>query len=202
MGEDRLPRRIMRHQIENNMPWIRKLEDILERVEHEANLVDVMPINLKAFKIRVEENWHQMWRYMADDKPKLRTYMKWKEYPIPELHTTNKLLKYHRSLIIKLLLGVLPIRVESGRYDKVPFIDRTCPSCEGNIVETEEHFLFHCPLYESKRVQIMREMRRGFLMREMEAKEAQYRENWLARQSRATQAEAALVGTEALKRSW
>ena len=112
MGEDRLPRQIMRHQIEN-MPWIRKLEDILEWVEHEANLVDMTPINLKAFKIRVEENWHQTWRYMADDKPKLRTYMKWKEYPIPELHTTNKLPKYHRSLIIKLLLGVLPIRVES-----------------------------------------------------------------------------------------
>ena len=90
----------MRHQIENNMPWIRKLEDILEQVEHNANLVDMMPINLKAFKTKVEENWHQKWRYMADNKPKLRTCMKWKEYLIPELHTTNKLLKYHRSLII------------------------------------------------------------------------------------------------------
>ena len=187
----------------------------------------MMPINLKVFKNKVEENWHQMWRYMADDKPKLRTYMKWKEYPIPELHTTNKLPKYHRSLIIKLLLGVLPIRVESRRYDKVAFIDRTCPSCKGNTVETEEHFLFHCLLYESERVQIMPsevewnwveirckpfsfgrlinrmwEMRWGFLMREMEAKEAQYRENWLAQQSHAMQAKAALVSMEALERSW
>ena len=37
----------------------------------------------------------------------------WLQAIIPELHTTNKLPKYHRSLIIKLLLGVLPIRVKS-----------------------------------------------------------------------------------------
>ena len=114
VGEDRLPRQIMRHQIENNRPWIRKPEDILEWVEHNANLVVMTPINLKAFKTKVEENWHQTWRYMADDKPKLRTCMKLKEYLIPELHTRNKLPKYHRNLIIKLSLGVLPIRVESS----------------------------------------------------------------------------------------
>ena len=39
-------------------------------------------------------------------------------------------------------------------------------------------------------------------MMEMEVKEAQYRENWIAQQSCAMQAEAALVGTETLKRSW
>ena len=39
-------------------------------------------------------------------------------------------------------------------------------------------------------------------MREMEEKEAQYRENWLARKSHATQAKAVLVGTKALKRSY
>ena len=55
MGEDRLPRQIMRHQIKNNMPWIRKLENILEQEEHDANLVDMMPINLKDFKTKVEE---------------------------------------------------------------------------------------------------------------------------------------------------
>ena len=153
--------------------------------------------------------------------------MKWKEYPIPELHTTNKLLKYHRSLIIKLSLGVLPIRVESSRYEKVPFAKKTCPSCKGNTVETKEHFLFHCLLYKTERVQVMLtkadqnwveiclkpfsfgklvhkmwEMRWGFLVREMEVKEAQFRENWLAQQSHAMQATAALVGAEALKRSY
>ena len=92
---------------------------------------------------------------MADDKPKLQTYMKWKECPVPELYMTNKLPKYHHSLITKLALGVLPIRIETGRYEKLPLKNRICPSCKGNTIETEEHFLFHCPLYESQRMQIM-----------------------------------------------
>ena len=44
------------------------------------------------------------------------------------------------------------------------------------------------------------EMRWGLLMREKETKEEKYRENWLARQSRAIQAEAAKIGAETLKR--
>ena len=211
----------MRYQIEKNSPWIRKLCGILERVEHDANLVDMVPINLCALKIKVEDNCHKTWRYMADDKPKLRMYMKWKQCPVPKLHVMNKLPKYHRSLITKLSLGVLPIRVESGRYEKIPFRDRTCLVCKGDTVETEEHFLLHCPLYESERSQLMPkaddrnwvdichrpfsygklinrmwELRWGFIMKEMEAKEAMYRENLLARQSYTTQAEDAQVGAE------
>ena len=99
----------MRYQIQHNSPWIRKLNDILERVDHDVNMIDMVPTDLKAFKIKIEDNWHQTWRYMADDKPKLQTYMKWKECLVPELYTTNKLPKYHHSLITKLALGVLPI---------------------------------------------------------------------------------------------
>ena len=39
-------------------------------------------------------------------------------------------------------------------------------------------------------------------MKEMEAKEAKYRENWLARQSHATQAEAAQVSADIFKHKW
>ena len=151
--------------------------------------------------------------------------MKWKECPVPELYIANKLPKYHHSLITKLALGVLLIRIEMGRYEKLPFKDRICPSCKGNTIETEEHFLFHCPLYASQREQIMPnesdrnwvkiqhklfssgrlvhrmwEIRRGLLMKEKEAKEEKYRENWLAGQSRATQAEATKIGVEILKK--
>ena len=188
-------------------------------------MIDMVPINLKAVKIEIEDNWHQTWRYMANDKPKLQTYMKWKECPVPELYMTNKLPKYHCSLITKLALGVLPIRIETGRYEKLLLKDRICQSCKWNTIETEEHFLFHCPLYESQRVQIMPnasdrnwveirckpfsfgrlihrmwEIRWGLLMKERETKEEKYRENWLARQSHAIQAEAAKIGVETLKR--
>ena len=69
----------MRYQIENNGSWIIKLYDILERVKHDANLIEMVLINLGALEIKVEDNWHQTWGYMADDKPKLRMYRKWKQ---------------------------------------------------------------------------------------------------------------------------
>ena len=46
----------------------------------------------------------------------------------------------------------------------------------------------------------MWEMRQGSLMKERETKEEKYRENWLARQSHTTQAEAVKIGAETLKR--
>ena len=46
----------------------------------------------------------------------------------------------------------------------------------------------------------MWEIRRGLFMKEKEAKEEKYRENWLARQSRATQAEAVKIGAKTLKK--
>ena len=46
----------------------------------------------------------------------------------------------------------------------------------------------------------MWEIRWGLLMKERETKEEKYRENWLARQCHATQAEAAKIGAETLKR--
>ena len=45
-------------------------------------------------------------------------------------------------------------------------------------------------------------MRRGFIVKEMEAKEAKYRENWLARWNHATQAEAAQVSAKMLICKW
>ena len=46
----------------------------------------------------------------------------------------------------------------------------------------------------------MWEIRWGLLMKEREAKEEKYRENWLARQSRATHTEAVKIGAKTLKR--
>ena len=61
----------------------------------------------------------------------------------------------------------------------------------------------HCrPFSYGKLINRMWEMRWWLIMKEIEAKEAKYRENWLARQSRATQAKAVQVGAEILKHKW
>ena len=46
-------------------------------------------------------------------------------------------------------LGVLPLKIETGRYQNIPE-ERTCDSCS-NTIENEIHFMFDCPQYSAIR---------------------------------------------------
>ena len=49
--------------------------------------------------------------------------------------------------MVKTRLGVLPIRIETGRYErpKKPADQRLCQQCSLGSVENEIHFLLECP---------------------------------------------------------
>ena len=46
--------------------------------------------------------------------------------------------KRYRSILAKFRCGVAPIRVETGRYERLSFAERMCPLCNGGI-ENELH---------------------------------------------------------------
>ena len=56
----------------------------------------------------------------------------------------------HRSSYSKFRCGVAPIRIETGRYERLALENRRCFNCV-NHIENEEHVLLHCPLYEDLR---------------------------------------------------
>ena len=66
---------------------------------------------------------------------------------------TYKLFKYvklimqrsHRSSFAKFRMGVAPLRIEPGRYERIAEVDRVCFNCN-DAVESEEHVLNDCPL--------------------------------------------------------
>ena len=43
------------------------------------------------------------------------------------------------------------LSVETGRHRHICRTDRICLSCNNNAIEDEEHFLLHCPKFESRR---------------------------------------------------
>ncbi len=57
--------------------------------------------------------------------------------------------KYERSLYSQFRFGILPLRVETGRYVGEPVDQRLCRFCNRNEVET--HLIFHCDLYHDIR---------------------------------------------------
>ncbi len=80
---------------------------------------------------------------------KLRTYRMFKQCikPEPYLFIYNK---KHRSAMAKFRAGVAPLKLETGRYDGTMEENRVCFNCT-NDVESEEHVLMHCPLYDDLR---------------------------------------------------
>ena len=47
-------------------------------------------------------------------------------------------------------MWVTPLRLETERYERIPYDERKCFNCI-NVVENEEHVLIECPLYKDIR---------------------------------------------------
>ena len=56
-----------------------------------------------------------------------------------------------RRLFAKLRLGVLPLRVEKGRWAGIERENRICKLCRQGVVEDESHFIFDCPPFTACR---------------------------------------------------
>jgi len=56
-----------------------------------------------------------------------------------------------RKSLVKLRISSHKLRIETGRYDKIPRDDRLCSLCNCNKIEDEAHFLLDCPSYSSIR---------------------------------------------------
>ncbi len=73
-------------------------------------------IPLDTVKAKINEQFQINWRHNCSTKPKLRTYVTFKNNVEVASHIACNLPKYERSLISQLRLGILPLRIETGRY--------------------------------------------------------------------------------------
>ena len=78
-----------------------------------------------------------------------------------------------RSTFAQLRLGILPLRIETGRFTNIVDIyagtglfrnmrvaERICNICNDNLVEDEKHFLFTCSKYNTERTKLCMYCRR------------------------------------------
>lgn len=66
--------------------------------------------------------------------------------------------KIERSHLAQFRFGILPLRMETGRYVGEKPEDRLCKLCDQQSVESETHFLFYCSLYNNIRSDIFGEL--------------------------------------------
>ena len=82
----------------------------------------------------------------GNGRNKLRTYKLFKTAYKEENYVKIIMQRNHRSAFAKFRMGTSPLRIETGRYERLNEKERTCFRCS-DTVESEEHVLLDCPLY-------------------------------------------------------
>ncbi len=108
------------------------------------DICDIDDIKAKLFVIMDEDTKKEI-----SVKPKLRTFKLFKMSSCVEPYLTYTLDKYKRSLFAQFRCGILPLRIETGRFARIPLNERICEQCDLMKIEDEFHFICEREFYES-----------------------------------------------------
>lgn len=84
-------------------------------------------------------------------KPKLRLYKQLMSDEDTELYVKLNITSSERSILAQFRMGILPLRVETGRFRNLKISDRLCQICNSGEVEDEVHFMLNCKSYTETR---------------------------------------------------
>ena len=158
MNDDRLTKKVFLWDKQKCMRnWSSEIKEVLCSIGLEHAFMTNSPIDLKIMADSLHEKTSNTWCQEIFDVPKLRTYVCFKSNYCTENYVTNVTNRQHRSVLAQFRCGILPLKVETGRYQNIPLEYRLCIVCRENEIETESHFLLHCEKYK--------EIRDNFLMR-------------------------------------
>ena len=93
------------------------------------------------------QNHRTDWSNKTKDVPKLRTYISFKTEYKTEDYVKAYLPKHERSFLAQLRCGVLPLRIETGRFSGHKPEERVCQLCGSGDIEDEKHFILSCDTY-------------------------------------------------------
>ena len=105
---------------------------------------------LKSINI-LSEKMYDIWDEEIPLNHKLTTFNSIKESHDIEFYLHKIEDRYARKVLSSLRLSCHPLRIETGRYRKIPRENRLCENCTLNVIEDEQHFITICPLYSQYR---------------------------------------------------
>lgn len=108
-------------------------------------------VDLGVAKAKLQEQYKATWQDNIKTLSKLKHYCKFKNVFEVESFVYKIHNRRERSLLSQFRFGILPIRIETGRYTQVPPELRLCLFCENDAIENECHFFFQCSLYNDFR---------------------------------------------------
>ena len=153
MSEDRTVKKLFKFDInsDKDKTWGREIRNLLSDLRQNNCIRDFVKVDLKEQKTVINNLDNSNWEKEIKKKPKLRTYITFKNSREVENYILAPITKNQRSLISQLRFGILPLAIETGRYSGLKPEERTCKCCNRNVIESEEHFLFFCNKFDNIR---------------------------------------------------
>ena len=136
--------------------WCSDLKVILDTLELSSCYTNKHTVNMKHAVDKIYVHYASMWKDDVMKFPKLRTYRLFKQTFQCEPYLLLNLPKNERFLLAQLRCGILPLRIEPGRYVGEKPEERQCTLCNSNCIEDETHFLLECPLYNEQKNNVHR----------------------------------------------
>ena len=136
--------------------WCSEIKCILyeNSLNHVYDLQQMFPVKDVIVKLKMSmlSKQQELVKTECQGKPKLRTFLTFKDFQVIPPHVGKPLSFIERRTISKLRLGILPIRLETARYLRpvVPENERLC-YCNSGEIESEYYVLFKCQKYTNMR---------------------------------------------------
>ena len=153
MEEERITKKVfyLDRAQPNQSNWTSHIKTLMDSLDMTQHYLNLRTCDLKVADDKLHHQSSVHWLQNIQNTSKLRTYCLFKTQYTAEKYVELDLPKNVRSVMAMFRCGILPLRIETGRYKCEPFEDRICVLCDQNEIETEKHFLLHCPLYNRLR---------------------------------------------------
>ena len=150
MEDSRLPKIIFNHIFENKgSKWIDSIQDVCNELGFHLSSTRMFDIDL--CKSSLMDTFKHKWATQSSNKPKLRSYVQFKQHYFTENYINLNLNREQRSILAQVRCGTLPLKIETGRFVGTPKENRLCDICNNGQVEDEFHFIFYCEFYSNER---------------------------------------------------
>jgi hypothetical protein len=153
MPEERLTKQVFLwdyHLRRNN--WSHGMRRLYRELEVEHVFNDLLLYSKERAWATLHANHCSKWSTLLQKTPKLRTYCLFKHIYCIEPYVSSRLSRKLRSTLARFRTGILPLEIETGRWRGIPECQRICKLCNTQSVESEMHFLLHCPTYDHLRI--------------------------------------------------
>ena len=146
---DRIVAKVLKWNINMVNGWSKQSRDICHTLGCiQPGLGEVYDLEL--IKKIVQSNCQEHWLKNVSMKPKLRSYVMFKNIFKSESYVKIAHSKMSHSIFAQFRLGILPLEIETGRFRNIPSENRVCHFCKKEI-EDELHFVCVCPVYSYHR---------------------------------------------------